>query len=120
MTERRGREDCLPFCLRWGWGGVFPNRRGCAGGDRAQGVVKSAFKIVPAILALLPEERWWARVPYNKLYQIQVWEGDCRLEKSSQIHILYVAQGACRLGLEDKSVPLGKGEVFLLNFRQEA
>lgn len=59
-------------------------------------------------------------MPYNKLYQIQVWEGDCRLEKSSQIHILYVAQGACRLGLEDKSVPLGKGEVFLLNFRQEA
>lgn len=57
---------------------------------------------------------------YNKLYQIQVWEGDCRLEKSSQIHILYVAQGACRLGLENKSVLLGKGEVFLLNFRQEA
>ena len=28
--------------------------------------------------------------------------------------------GSCRLGLEGKSAHLGKGEVFLLNFRQEA
>ena len=78
------------------------------------------IKLVPAILALLPEERWWAHVPYNKLYQIQVWEGDCRLEKSSRSISYMWPQGACRLGLENKSVLLGKGEVFLLNFRQEA
>lgn len=59
-------------------------------------------------------------MPCEKIYRIRVWESDCKLEVSSRVHILYVAQGSCRLGLEGKSAHLGKGEVFLLNFRQEA
>ena len=67
------------------------------------------FGVIDGVFPSRPRGKWGWCMPCEKFYRIRVWESDCKLEVSSRIHILYVAQGPAAWGWRASPPTWGKG-----------
>lgn len=57
---------------------------------------------------------------FRKNYSIRVWNESCLFGDTAEVHILYMAAGSCTVQLQDRMIPLSRGEAFIINFHQQA